>query len=55
MKENLRKAEEEISELDYLIDEVRGVMHQEIDTVKHSPALLKLIRELDGVEAPNSY
>ena len=55
LKENLGKAEEEISELDHLIDQVRAVMHQEISTVKHSPALLQLIRELDGIEAPNSY
>ena len=55
LKENLGKAEEEISELDHIIDQVREVMHQEIGVVKHSPALLQLIRELDGVEAPNSY
>ena len=55
LKENLSKAEEEISELDHIIDQVREVMHQEIGVIKHSPALLQLIRELDGVEAPNSY
>ena len=55
LKENLSKAEEEVSELDHIIDQVRDVMHQEIGMVKHSPALLQLIRELDGVEAPNSY
>ena len=55
LKENLGKAEDEISELDHIIDQVREVMHQEIGVVKHSPTLLQLIRELDGVEAPNSY
>ena len=55
LKENLGKADEEISELDQLIDQVRATMHREIDIVKHSPSLLHLIRELDGVEAPSSY
>ena len=55
MKENARKAEEEVDELDRLIDQVRNVMHKEIETVKQSHTLLKLIRELDGVEAPTSY
>lgn len=55
MKENLKKADKEISELDQLIDQVRAVMHKEIDIVKHSPGLLQLIRDLDGVEAPNTY
>ena len=55
LKENARKAEEEVDELDRLVDQVRSVMHREIDTVKQSHALLKLIRDLDGVEAPNSY
>lgn len=55
MKENVSKAEEEVSELDHIIEQVREVMHQEIGVVKHSPALLLLIRELDGVEAPSSY
>ena len=55
LKENLKKADKEIAELDQLIDQVRAVMHREIDVVKHSPALLQLIRDLDGIEAPNAY
>ena len=55
LKENLRKADDEISELDSIIEQVRSVMHREIGVVKHSPALLELIRELDGVEAPPTY
>ena len=55
LKENLRKADEEIAELDQLIDQVRAAMHREIDVIKHVPSLLRLIRELDGVEAPSSY
>ena len=55
LKENARKAEEEVDELDSLVDQVRAVLHKEIETVKLNPALLKLIRDLDGVEAPSSY
>lgn len=55
LKENVRKAEEEVVELDQLVDQVREVMHREIEIVRQSPSLLKLIKELDGVEAPGSY
>lgn len=48
LKENIRKADEEIAELDKLIDIVREALHNSLDLVQQSPHLMKALKEIEG-------